>query len=52
MSGILRFVNVKTCRENAVEVERLWKRECGPLMIKRPGRLREESLRCREEPGE
>ncbi|MBI3015680.1 MAG: antibiotic biosynthesis monooxygenase [Candidatus Tectomicrobia bacterium] len=52
MSNILRFIVVKASPEKAAEIERLWKQECGPLMIKRPGCLREELLRCREDPGE
>ena len=52
MANILRFIIVKASPDKAAEIERLWKQECGPLMIKRPGCLREELLRCREDPGE
>ena len=52
MSTILRFIIVKTTPDRAAEVERMWNKECGPLMRKRPGCLREELLRCIEEPGE
>lgn len=52
MATILRFIIVKASPDKAAEIQRLWKQECGPLMIKRPGCLREELLRCREDPGE
>lgn len=52
MSTILRFIIVKTSPDRAVDVERMWSQECGPLMRKRPGCIREELLRCIEEPGE
>ena len=52
MSSIMRFIVVKTTTDKAAEIERLWRQECGPLMLKRPGCLREELLRCIEEPGE
>ncbi len=52
MATIARFIIVKTSPDKAEQIERLWKQDCAPLMIKRPGCLREELLRCREEPGE
>jgi quinol monooxygenase YgiN len=52
MASIMRFIVVKASPDKAAEIERLWKLECGPLMIKRPGCLREELLRCVEDPGE
>jgi len=52
MSNIMRFIVVKAAPDKAAEIEKLWKQECGPLMIKRPGCLSEELLRCREDPGE
>lgn len=52
MSSILRFIIVKTKPDRAADVERMWNKECGPLMRKRPGCLREELLRCIEDPGE
>jgi heme-degrading monooxygenase HmoA len=52
MSNILRFVVVKVAEEKAAEVERIWKENCGPMMIRRSGCVREELLRCREDPGE
>ena len=52
MPNIMRFIVVTAAPDKAAEIEKLWKQECGPLMIKRPGCLREELLRCREDPGE
>jgi quinol monooxygenase YgiN len=52
MSTISRHIIVKASPDKAGEIERLWKQDCAPLMIKRPGCLREELLRCREDPGE
>jgi uncharacterized protein (TIGR02118 family) len=52
MAPIVRHIIVKASPEKAAEIERLWKQECAPLMIRRPGCLREELLRCREDPGE
>ena len=52
MSSIVRFIIVKASPDKASEIERLWNQECGPLMRKVPGCLREELLRCVEEPGE
>ena len=52
MATISRHIIVKASPEKAAEIERLWKQDCAPLMIKRSGCLREELLHCREEPGE
>ena len=52
MSNILRFVVVKVTADKAADVERIWKQNCGPRMIMRSGCVREELLRCREDPGE
>lgn len=52
MSTIVRHVVVTAPPERAVEIERLWKQECAPLMIKEAGCIQEELLRCREAPGE
>lgn len=52
MSTIARHIIVKTTPERAQEIERIWKQDCGPLMQRQPGCLREELLRCQEEPGE
>jgi quinol monooxygenase YgiN len=52
MATIARHVIVKTTPDKAGQIRRLWMEECGPLMRKQPGCLREELLACREEPGE
>jgi len=49
MATIVRHIVVKSPAGKDAEVERLWKQDCAPLMIKRPGCLREELLRCRED---
>src|ERR671939_219291 len=52
MATISRHIIVKAPQGKEGEIERLWKQDCAPLMIKRPGCLREELLRCREDPTE
>src|SRR5918998_1660590 len=52
MATIARHIIVKAPPDKAGEIERLWKQDCAPLMIKVKGCLREELLRCREDPGE
>jgi quinol monooxygenase YgiN len=52
MGGIARHVIVKAPKSKQAEIERLWKQDCAPLMIKQPGCLREEFLRGREDPTE
>ncbi len=52
MATISRHIIVRASPDQASEIERLWKEDCAPLMIRRPGCLREELLRCREDPGE
>jgi heme-degrading monooxygenase HmoA len=52
MPNISRFIVVRAAPDKAAEIERMWKKECGPLMLRRPGCLSEELLRCVEDPGE
>jgi quinol monooxygenase YgiN len=52
MATIARHIIVRAAPDQAAEVVRLWKQECGPLMRQQPGCLREELLRCREDPAE
>ncbi len=52
MTTISRHVIVKAPPEKTAEIQRVWKEECAPLMIKAPGCLREELLICREDPSE
>jgi heme-degrading monooxygenase HmoA len=47
---IIRHVVVRTPVTRAADIERLWKRECAPLMIRQPGCIREELLRCLDDP--
>jgi heme-degrading monooxygenase HmoA len=52
MATIARHIVVKAPSGQAAEIQRVWKQDCAPLMIKQPGCLREELLHCRESPGE
>jgi heme-degrading monooxygenase HmoA len=52
MSNIVRFIVVKTTPDKAATIEKMWNQECGPLMLKRPGCISEELVRCFEDPGE
>jgi heme-degrading monooxygenase HmoA len=52
MATISRHIIVKAPPNLSAEIQRVWKQDCAPLMIKQPGCLREELLHCREEPGE
>jgi len=47
---ITRMILVSVPKEKAVEAERLWKEDCGPLMIEQPGCKTEQFLRGRENP--
>jgi len=49
---ITRMILVKVPPDKSAEAERLWKQDCGPLLIKQPGCLDERFLRARENPGE
>lgn len=49
---ITRMIIVSVPPEKVSEAERLWKEDCGPLMIKQPGCKSEQFLRSRENPGE
>jgi heme-degrading monooxygenase HmoA len=49
---IVRLIHVKVKQESRAEAERIWKQDCAPLMIKQPGCLSEELLKCIDEPGE
>ena len=50
--AIVRLIFVKLNPADAEAAERLWKKECAPLMIKQEGCLSEELLRSIEAPGE
>jgi heme-degrading monooxygenase HmoA len=50
--SIIRLIYVSFPAELAEQAERNWKEECAPLMIKQPGCLSEQLLRCKSAPGE
>ena len=52
MAAISRYIIVKAPPGKGGEVERVWKQECAPLMLRIKGCLREELLRGREDPSE
>jgi len=49
---ITRMILVNVPADKRAEAEKLWKEDCGPLMIKQPGCVSERFLRGRENPGE
>jgi quinol monooxygenase YgiN len=49
---IARLIYVNVGPDQMQEAERIWKQECAPLMIKQPGCLSEELLKCLDAPGE
>lgn len=49
---IVRLIHVKVAPQACTEAERVWKEDCAPLMIKQPGCLSEELLKCLDVSGE
>lgn len=49
---IIRLIYVQFPPEQAERAEANWKEKCAPLMIRQPGCLSEELLRCTDNPGE
>jgi heme-degrading monooxygenase HmoA len=49
---ITRMILVNVPAEKIAEAERLWKEDCGALLIEQPGCKSEQLLRNRENPGE
>ena len=49
---ISRMILVKVPPDKAGEAERLWREDCGALLIEQPGCKSEQFLRSREHPGE
>jgi heme-degrading monooxygenase HmoA len=49
---IARLIFVSVDPQETSEAERIWKEECAALMIKQPGCLSEELLKCLDTPGE
>jgi quinol monooxygenase YgiN len=50
--SIVRLIFVKVSAADVPEAERLWKKECAPLMIRQTGCLSEELLKSIDVPGE
>jgi heme-degrading monooxygenase HmoA len=50
--AIIRMIYASFPAELAEQAERNWKEECAPLVIKQPGCLSEQLLRCTQAPGE
>ncbi len=50
--SVIRMIHVTFPPEGAQQAERNWKEKCAPLMIKQPGCLSEQLLRCSDHPGE
>jgi heme-degrading monooxygenase HmoA len=50
--SVVRLIYVSFPAELAEQAEKNWKEECAPLMIKQPGCLSEQLLRCLDRPGE
>ena len=49
---IARLIYVSVDPQEMAAAERIWKEECAPLMIRQPGCLSEELLKCLDAPGE
>ncbi len=49
---VVRIIHVTFPAEQAEKAEQNWRESCAPIMIRQPGCLWEELLRCRENPGE
>ena len=50
--SVIRMIHTTVPPELAQQAERNWKEKCAPLMIKQPGCLSEQLLRCTDHPGE
>jgi len=50
--SIVRLVFVKVSVADVPEAERVWKKDCAPLMIRQKGCLSEELLKSIDAPGE
>ena len=49
---IIRMIHTTFPADQSGEAERNWKEKCAPIMIRQPGCLSEELLRCTDNPGE
>ncbi len=50
--SIIRLIYVKVEPDQLSEAETAWTEKCAPLMIKQPGCLSEQLLKCIDSPGE
>jgi heme-degrading monooxygenase HmoA len=50
--SIIRMIYTTFPAEFAAQAERNWKEKCAPIMIRQPGCISEQLLRCRDNPGE
>ena len=50
--AVIRLIYVQFAPEKARLAEENWKEKCAPLMIRQPGCISEELLRCTDNPGE
>ena len=50
--SIVRLIFVKVGAADVPKAERVWKKECAPLMIRQKGCLSEELLKSIDSPGE
>jgi heme-degrading monooxygenase HmoA len=50
--SIFRLIHIKVDPGQTAEAERLWNKDCGPLMIRQKGCVSERLLKCIDGPGE
>ena len=50
--SVVRLIHVNVDPNQAAEAERIWKEDCGPLMIQQKGCRSEQLLKCDDVPGE
>ena len=50
--SVIRMIHTTFPPEMAAQAERNWKEQCAPIMIRQPGCLSEQLLRCKDNPGE
>ena len=50
--SVIRLIFVTVPEDKIGEAERNWKEDCAPLMIRQPGCISEQLLRCADNPGE
>ena len=50
--SIVRLIHVNVDPSQAGEAERIWQEDCAKLMIRQPGCISEQLLKCIDAPGE